>query len=167
MDYLHELGITCLWLMPFYPTPNKDDGYDIQDFYGIDPRLGNHGDFVEMIRMAKDRGIRVIIDLVVNHTSDQHPWFVEARSRATAPSATTTSGATVRRARRSRTCSPTSRTASGSSTRRSGQYYLHNFYRFQPDLNVTNPKVRDEVAKIMGFWLELGVSGSASTRCRS
>ncbi|MCU1417244.1 MAG: trehalose synthase, partial [Schumannella sp.] len=79
MDYLHELGITCLWLMPFYPTPNRDDGYDIADFYGIDPRLGELGDFVEMIRMATDRGIRVIIDLVVNHTSDTHPWFVEAR----------------------------------------------------------------------------------------
>ena len=79
MDYLHELGITCLWLMPFYPTPNKDDGYDISDFFGIDERLGDFGDFVEMIRMAKDRGIRVIVDLVVNHTSDQHPWFVESR----------------------------------------------------------------------------------------
>src|SRR3954467_7432061 len=79
MDYLNELGITCLWLMPFYPTPNKDDGYDIADFYGVDPRLGNHGDFVEMMRLARDRGIRGIVDLVVNHTSDQHPWFIEAR----------------------------------------------------------------------------------------
>jgi glycosidase len=73
LDYLHELGITCLWLMPFYPTPNRDDGYDISDFYGVDPRLGDFGDLVEMIRMAQDRGIRVIIDLVVNHTSETHP----------------------------------------------------------------------------------------------
>ena len=80
IDYLHELGVTCLWLMPFSPTPNRDDGYDISDFYGIDPRLGDFGDFVEMIRMTQDHGIRVIIDLVVNHTSDQHPWFRDSRS---------------------------------------------------------------------------------------
>ncbi|MEO8261445.1 MAG: alpha-amylase family protein [Pseudolysinimonas sp.] len=159
MDYLHELGITCLWLMPFYPTPNKDDGYDIQDFYGIDPRLGNHGDFVEMIRMAKDRGIRVIIDLVVNHTSDQHPWFVEAR--ASRDSATRDYYVWRDRPPRKKVVNvfPDVEDGVWELDEKSGQYYLHNFYRFQPDLNVTNPKVRDEVAKIMGFWLELGVSG--------
>jgi trehalose synthase len=159
MDYLHELGITCLWLMPFYPTPNKDDGYDIADFYGIDPRLGNHGDFVEMIRMAKDRGIRVIIDLVVNHTSDQHPWFVEARKSRDSDKR----DYYVWRDRppRSQPENVFPDVEKGVWTRdeKSGQYYLHNFYRFQPDLNVTNPRVRDEVAKIMGFWLELGVAG--------
>nr|MDT0665401.1 alpha-amylase family glycosyl hydrolase [Micromonospora sp. DSM 115978] len=68
VDYLHELGVTCIWLMPFYPTPDRDDGYDITDFYGVDPRLGTHGDLVEFLRVARDRGIRVIVDLVVNHT---------------------------------------------------------------------------------------------------
>jgi trehalose synthase len=159
MDYLHELGITCLWLMPFYPTPNKDDGYDIQDFYGIDQRLGNHGDFVEMMRMAKDRGIRVIVDLVVNHTSDQHPWFVEAR--ASRDSARRDFYVWRDHPPRKKVVNVFPDVEDGVWTldEKSGQYYLHNFYRFQPDLNVTNPKVRDEVAKIMGFWLELGVSG--------
>ena len=159
MDYLHELGITCLWLMPFYPTPNKDDGYDISDFYGIDPRLGDHGDFVEMIRMAKDRGIRVIVDLVVNHTSDTHPWFVSARRSRDDPYR----DYYVWRDKPPRTTVqpvfPDAEDSIWEFDEKTDQYYLHNFYRFQPDLNVTNPKVRDEVAKIMGFWLQLGVSG--------
>ena len=79
LDHLAELGVTCLWLMPFYPTPDRDDGYDITDFYGVDPRLGHHGDLVEIVRTAHDRGMRVIADLVVNHTSDKHPWFKAAR----------------------------------------------------------------------------------------
>ena len=80
IDHLADLGVTCLWLMPFYPTADRDDGYDITDFFGVDPRLGDAGDLVELIRTAKDRGIRVIADLVVNHTSDRHPWFKAARS---------------------------------------------------------------------------------------
>ena len=85
IDYLAELGVTCLWLMPFYPTANRDDGYDITDFYGVDPRLGTHGDLVELVRTARDRGMRVIVDLVVNHTSDKHPWFRAARSSKGSP----------------------------------------------------------------------------------
>ena len=80
VDHLADLGVTCLWLMPFYPSPNRDDGYDISDYYGVDPRLGTLGDVVEFLRTARDRGIRVIVDLVVNHTSDEHPWFTESRS---------------------------------------------------------------------------------------
>jgi glycosidase len=79
LDYLTELGVTCIWLMPFYPSPQKDDGYDVSDFYGVDPRVGTAGDLVEVIRTAHDRGLRVITDLLVNHTSDQHPWFKESR----------------------------------------------------------------------------------------
>ena len=79
IPYLEQLGVTCIWLMPFYPTPDRDDGYDISDFYGVDPRLGSLGDAVEFIRTARSRGIRVIVDLVVNHTSDKHPWFVQAK----------------------------------------------------------------------------------------
>src|SRR5215204_4631433 len=78
VDYLAGLGVTCIWLMPFYPTPNKDNGYDISDFYGVDPRLGTLGDLVEFLRAARERGIRVIADLVVNHTSDGPPWFRSA-----------------------------------------------------------------------------------------
>ena len=79
VDYLAGLGVTCIWLMPFFPTVDKDDGYDISEHYAIDPRLGSFGDFTEFIRTARDRGMRVIADLVVNHTSDQHPWFQAAR----------------------------------------------------------------------------------------
>ena len=81
LDYLHGLGVTAIWLMPFQPSPCRDDGYDISDYYGVDPRYGTLGDFVEFTHGAKQRGIRVLIDLVVNHTSDQHPWFQEARAR--------------------------------------------------------------------------------------
>src|SRR5919107_2932832 len=80
LDHLTDLGVTCLWLMPFYPSPERDDGYDIVDFYAVDPKLGTLGDVVELVRTARDRGIRVIADLVVNHTSAEHPWFVESRS---------------------------------------------------------------------------------------
>src|SRR3954447_20459217 len=85
VDYLAGLGVTCIWLMPFYPTPNLDDGYDITDYFTVDPRLGTLGDFVEFLRAAADRGLRVIIDLVVNHTSEEHPWFVGARRSRDAP----------------------------------------------------------------------------------
>ena len=85
LDYLERLGVTCLWLNPIHPTPNRDDGYDVSDFYGVDPRLGNLGDFVELIHQAANRGLRVMIDLVVNHTSDQHPWFQAARSDPKSP----------------------------------------------------------------------------------
>jgi trehalose synthase len=160
IDYLAELGVTCLWLMPFYPTADRDDGYDIEDFYGVDSRFGTHGDVVELIRTARDRGIRVIADLVVNHTSDRHPWFRSARRskdsphrdyyvwRADAPP--DTSGQVV---------FPDQEDSIWQLDERTGEWYLHRFYRHQPDLNVANPAVRDEIAKVMGFWLELGLSG--------
>lgn len=160
IDYLAELGVTCLWLMPFYPTANRDDGYDITDFYGVDPRLGTHGDVVELVRTARDRGMRVIVDLVVNHTSDRHPWFRSARSSTSSPyrdfyvwtqdPPDDTSAQVV---------FPDQEDSIWEYDERSGEYYLHRFYKHQPDLNVANPKVRDAVAKVMGFWLELGVSG--------
>jgi trehalose synthase len=160
IDHLHKLGVTCLWLMPFYPSPDRDDGYDITDFYGVDPRLGTLGDFVEFIRTATDRGIRVIADLVVNHTSDQHPWFQDARSSkdskhrdwyvwADEPPADGPQGVVF----------PDQETSLWEFDEPTGQYYLHRFYRHQPDLNVANPEVRDEIARVMGFWLELGLSG--------
>ena len=160
IDHLDRLGVTCIWLMPFYPSPDRDDGYDITDFYGVDPRLGTLGDFVEFVRTARDRGMRVIADLVVNHTSDQHPWFVEARSSRESPKrdwyiwvdeepADAAQGVVF----------PDQETSVWELDEKTGQYYLHQFYKHQPDLNVANPEVRDEVARIMGFWLELGLSG--------
>ena len=160
IDYLAELGITCLWLMPFYPSPDRDDGYDIKDFYGVDPRLGNHGELVEVIRTAHDRGIKVIADLIVNHTSDQHPWFQASRRsknseyrdfyvwRDTEPP--DTSGEVV---------FPDQEDSIWEKDERTGEWYLHHFYKHQPDLNLHNPKVVDELMRIIGFWLELGFDG--------
>jgi maltose alpha-D-glucosyltransferase/alpha-amylase len=161
LDYLAGMGVSCLWLMPFQPSPNRDDGYDITDYYAVDPKLGTLGDFVALIRTAKDRGLRVIIDLVVNHTSDQHPWFKESRkSKASKlrdhyvwvdhPPADPKPDEVV---------FPDAETSIWARDERTRQYYLHHFYRHQPDLNIADPQVRDEIAKIVGFWLELGVDG--------
>ncbi|WP_031168273.1 alpha-amylase family protein [Streptosporangium roseum] len=160
IDHLDRLGVTCIWLMPFFPTPNRDDGYDITDFYSVDPRLGTLGDFVEFMRTARDRGIRVIADLVVNHTSDEHPWFKEARSSRDSakrdwyiwqddPDPVDPKDLVF----------PDKEDSIWELDEKTGQYYLHSFYRFQPDLNVANPEVRDEIARILGFWMELGLSG--------
>ena len=159
MDYLHELGITCLWLMPFYPSPGRDDGYDVSDFTGIDPRVGDFGGFVEMLRLASDRGIRVIIDLVVNHTSDRHPWFQAARSSPDSPYRHYYVWRDDLPEKKTENVFPDVEDGIWAWDESAGQFYLHNFYSFQPDLNVTNPRVRDEIARVMGFWLQLGVSG--------
>jgi trehalose synthase len=160
LDYLAELGVTCLWLMPFHPTTDRDDGYDITDYYGVDPRLGSAGDFVEVVRTARDRGMRVIIDLVVNHTSDRHPWFRAARSSRTSPYR----DYYVWRAdappdTRNEVTFPDQESSIWEYDEKTEEWYLHRFYRTQPDLNITNPVVRDEIIKAMGFWLELGISG--------
>ncbi|MDQ1556057.1 MAG: hypothetical protein QOI02_1059, partial [Actinomycetota bacterium] len=159
MDYLHELGVTCLWLMPFYPSPNRDDGYDISDFYSVDPRLGDLGDAVEVIRTARDRGMRVIIDLVVNHTSVKHPWFVASRSSKTNKYRDFYVWRDSPPKHSEPVSFPGEETSVWQLDKKTNQYYLHSFYKEQPDLNVVNPKVRDEMVKIMGFWLELGISG--------
>ena len=160
MDYLAALGVTCIWLMPFYPSPDRDDGYDVTDFFTVDPRLGTMGDLVEFVRSAKDRGMRVIADFVVNHTSNQHPWFVEASKSKDNPTGTTTSGGrTLPRTRPRKWCSRASRPPCGPKDEATGEWYLHMFAEHQPDLNVTNPKVRNEIAKAMGLWLELGLDG--------
>jgi trehalose synthase len=160
VDYLAGIGVSCLWLMPFQPSPNRDDGYDIVDYYGVDPRLGSLGDFVTLIRTAKDRGMRVIIDMVVNHTSDKHPWFREARSSPDnrfrdfyvwRDRPTRTSKASI--------VFPDAEDSIWAFDDKAGQWYLHHFYSHQPDLNIGNEQVREEIAKIAGFWLELGVDG--------
>ncbi|MFD3329646.1 alpha-amylase family protein [Streptomyces sp. NPDC058701] len=160
IDHLVRLGVTCVWLMPFYPTRERDDGYDITDFYAVDPRLGTLGDFTEFVRTARDRGIRVIADLVVNHTSDHHPWFQDARSSRTSkyrdwyvwcdsPPEDGPEGVVF----------PDVEKSVWEYDETTEQYYLHRFYKQQPDLNVANPAVRDEIARIMGFWTQLGLSG--------
>ncbi|WP_431278617.1 alpha-amylase family protein [Leifsonia poae] len=159
LDYLAELGVTCLWLMPFYPSPDRDDGYDITDFYGVDGRLGHHGDFVEVVRIARDRGMRIIVDLVVNHTSDQHPWFKAARSSPTSPFRDYYVWRDEPPKKQAAPVFPDKETSEWQWDEKAGQYYQHVFYRQQPDLNITDAAVRDEIAKVIGFWLELGVSG--------
>ena len=160
IDYLAGLGVTCIWLMPFYPTANRDDGYDIIDYYAVDPRYGSLGDFVEFLRTARDRGIRVIADLVVNHTSAEHPWFEASRSDKASPLRDwyvwrdeIPEGASEN------LVFPDKEDSKWELDRKTGQYFLHRFYKHQPDLNITNPDVRDEIRKIIGFWLELGLSG--------
>ena len=160
IDYLAGIGVSCLWLMPFYPSPNRDDGYDITDYYGVDPRLGSLGDFVGLVRTAKDRGLRVIIDLVVNHTSDKHPWFRDARRSPTSRFRDFYVWADKPPPqKKSDVVFPDAETSIWNLDRRAGQWYLHHFYKHQPELNIGNPAVRTEIAKIAGFWLELGVDG--------
>jgi maltose alpha-D-glucosyltransferase/alpha-amylase len=160
LDYLSRLGITCLWLNPVHPTPNRDDGYDITDFYGIDPRLGSLGDFAELVHQAANRGIRVVIDLVVNHTSDQHPWFQSARSDPASPYRDwyvwsekeppyLADGVVF----------PGYQDTTWTWDEQAKAWYHHRFYDFQPDLNWANPAVRAEIEKVVGFWLQLGVAG--------
>jgi len=159
IEYLAELGVTCLWLMPFQPTPNRDDGYDVTDYYGVDPRLGTPGDVVEVIRAATDRGLRVIADLVVNHTSDEHPWFQEARGDRDGPRRAWYVWRDEPSDEPAGLAFPGTETSNWQRDRVAGQYYLHRFYRFQPDLNVLHEPVREEIARIMGYWLALGMSG--------
>jgi trehalose synthase len=159
VDYLAGLGVTCLWLMPFFPSPNRDDGYDISDYYGVDPRLGTLGDFVEFVRTANDRGIRVVLDLVVNHTSDEHPWFSESRSSRDSPKRDWYVWRSTPSPSPASLAFPDKEKSNWQLDRRTGEYYLHRFYRFQPDLNIASSAVRDEICKIAAFWLALGADG--------
>ena len=160
LDYLQGLGITTIWLMPFQPSPGKDDGYDISDYYGVDPRYGTLGDFVEFTHGCKQRGIRVIIDLVVNHTSDAHPWFRDARSSKDSPYRDWYVWADRKPANADKgVVFPGVQKSTWTRDKEAKAWYFHRFYDFQPDLNTSNPHVQAEILKIMGFWIQLGVSG--------
>ncbi|MBP2558012.1 maltose alpha-D-glucosyltransferase/alpha-amylase [Neorhizobium galegae] len=160
LDYLSGLGVSAIWLMPFQTSPGRDDGYDVSDYYNVDPRYGTLGDFVEFTHGAKQRGIRVLIDLVVNHTSNEHPWFQDARSDPKSryrdwyvwsdkKPANANEGMVF----------PGVQKTTWTYDEKAKQYYFHRFYEFQPDLNTSNPHVQAEILKIMGFWVQLGVSG--------
>jgi maltose alpha-D-glucosyltransferase/alpha-amylase len=160
LDYLQGIGVTAVWLMPFQPSPGKDDGYDVADYYGVDPRYGTLGDFVEFTHGCEQRGMRVLIDLVVNHTSDEHPWFQEARHDPKSKyrdwyvwSKTKPKNAS------SGVVFPGVQKSTWDYDEAAKAYYFHRFYDFQPDLNTSHPDVQAEILKIMGFWLQLGVSG--------
>ena len=161
LDYLHGLG-HHRHLADAVPdlARQRDDGYDISDYYGVDPRYGTLGDFVEFTHGAKQRGIRVLIDLVVNHTSDQHPWFSEARSDPSSqlPRLVRLVEAKPPNADKGMVF-PGVQKSTWSSDSEAKAWYFHRFYDFQPDLNTSNPDVQAEILKIMGFWIQLGVSG--------
>ncbi|MGC1530795.1 MAG: alpha-amylase family protein [Bradyrhizobium sp.] len=160
LDYLQGLGITTIWLMPFQPSPGKDDGYDISDYYGVNPRYGTLGDFVEFTHGCRQRGIRVIIDLVVNHTSDAHPWFREARGSKDSPHRDWYVWSDKKPANADKgMVFPGVQKSTWTHDKEAKAWYFHRFYDFQPDLNTSNPQVQAEILKVMGFWTQLGVSG--------
>ncbi|MCU1344627.1 MAG: trehalose synthase [Acidimicrobiia bacterium] len=160
LDYLDRLGITCLWLNPIHPTPNRDDGYDVTDYYGIDPRIGTLGDFAELLHQANNRGLRVIIDLVVNHTSDQHPWFLSARADPKSPYRDWYVWSKEEPTdRRQGMVFPGQQKETWTFDDAAQAWYYHRFYNFQPDLNMANPEVRAEIHRVVSFWVQLGVSG--------
>ncbi|MHA4740473.1 alpha-amylase family protein [Dyadobacter sp. MSC1_007] len=160
LDYLKMLGIDAIWLAPFQPSPGKDDGYDVADFYGVDSKLGTAGDFAEFMHQADKRGIRVIMDLVINHTSDQHPWFVDARSSANAKYRDWYIWSKERPKDWDKgMVFPGVQDRVWTLDAKTGQYYYHRFYNFQPDLNYANPQVVQESQRIIGYWLNQGISG--------
>jgi maltose alpha-D-glucosyltransferase/alpha-amylase len=159
LDYLEAFGVDAVWLAPFQPSPRRDDGYDIADYYGVDPRFGSGGDFVEFMREADSRGIRVLIDLVVNHTSDRHRWFREARDPRSSMHDWYVWSKKRPKNFRKGVVFPGEQTQTWTYDRVAREFYFHRFYDFQPDLDMDNPRVREEVRRIMGFWLQLGVAG--------
>ncbi|WP_117209214.1 alpha-amylase family protein [Allorhizocola rhizosphaerae] len=160
LPYLARLGVTCVWLHPIHPTEGRDDGYDVTDFYGINPALGTLGDFAEFLREAESTGIKVIIDLVVNHTSDQHPWFRSARADPGSPYRDFYVWSDEEPADRHQgMVFPGEQAETWSYDRTAKAWFYHRFYKFQPDLNFANPAVREEIKKIAAFWLQLGVAG--------
>jgi maltose alpha-D-glucosyltransferase/alpha-amylase len=160
LDYLHGLGIDAVWLSPFQPSPFKDDGYDVTDYYGVDPRYGTLGDFVEFTHGAKSRGIRVLIDLVVNHTSIDHPWFQDARKDPNSRFRDwyVWSKKKPKNANEGMVF-PGVQDTTWTWDEAAGAYYFHRFYEHQADLNTSNPEVQAEILRIMGFWIQLGVAG--------
>ncbi len=161
LDYVESLGVTALWLLPFYPSPLRDDGYDIADYRNINPKFGTLRDFRAFIKEAHRRGLKVITELVINHTSDQHPWFQKAR-RARPGSAAREFyvwSDTDQRYLETRIIFCDTEKSNWAWDPEAQAYYWHRFYSHQPDLNWDNPRVFDEVTRVMQFWLDMGVDG--------
>jgi maltose alpha-D-glucosyltransferase / alpha-amylase len=160
LDYLEWLGIDCIWLLPMYQSPLRDGGYDISDYYALLPEYGTLNDFEEFLQQAHKRGIRVIADLVINHTSDQHPWFQEARSSPTSPKRNWYVWSdTDQRFSGARIIFTDSERSNWTWDETAGAYYWHRFFSHQPDLNYDNPEVRQAMFDVVTFWLELGIDG--------
>jgi maltose alpha-D-glucosyltransferase / alpha-amylase len=161
LDYLQTLGVTCLWLLPFYASPRRDNGYDVSDHYRVDPRLGTLDEFIWFVRLAGERGISVVIDIVMDHTSDSHPWFQASRrdpksrfrdyytwSEQPPPLEPGKAG-----------MFPGEEPTIWMYDEVAGAYYYHPFYRFQPQLCMNNPEVREELMRLLDFWMSFGVAG--------
>jgi maltose alpha-D-glucosyltransferase/alpha-amylase len=160
LDYLQQLGVDCVWLLPVYPSPLRDDGYDISDYYGIHQQYGVLEDLKEFLEEAHRRGIRVILDLVLNHTSDQHPWFQAARSDPNSPYRDYYVWSdTDQKFKDARIIFIDTEKSNWTWDEKAGQYFWHRFYSTQPDLNFENPRLREEMKNVMRFWLNLGVDG--------
>lgn len=160
LDYLQELGITCIWLLPMYPSPLRDDGYDISDYGLVHPDLGTLDDFRQFVAQAHDRGIRVIVDLVLNHTSDQHSWYQSARRSKDSPFRDYYVWSdTDDRYTGARVIFVDVEDSNWTYDEVAGQYYWHRFFHNQPDLNWDNPRVREEMYRVLDHWLEMGVDG--------
>jgi maltose alpha-D-glucosyltransferase/alpha-amylase len=160
LDYLQELKINAIWLMPFFPSPLRDDGYDIADYHSVHPSYGTLEDFRELLDAAHERGIRVIIEMVLNHTSDQHPWFQEARSSRNNPRRDWYVWSdTDERYKGTRIIFIDTEASNWAWDPISKSFYWHRFFSHQPDLNYDNPAVREQMWEVMKFWLDMGVDG--------
>jgi len=160
LDYLQNVGITAIWLMPFFPSPLRDDGYDISDYQSVHPSYGTLDDFKSFLTGAHERGMRVLIEMVLNHTSDQHPWFLESRSSRDNPKRDWyVWNDTDTKYRGVRIIFLDTEMSNWAWDTISKQYYWHRFFSHQPDLNYDNPAVREEMWNVMKFWLEIGVDG--------
>ena len=160
LDYLQWLGVDCVWLLPMYQSPLKDGGYDIADFFAIHPDYGTVDDFREFVEQAHQRGMRVIADLVMNHTSSDHPWFQESRTDPTGPRGDWYVWSdTDDRWAEARIIFLDSEPSNWTFDPVRGQYYWHRFFHHQPDLNYDNPEVQEAMLNVLRFWLDLGIDG--------
>ncbi|MEM8855744.1 MAG: alpha-amylase family protein, partial [Pseudomonadota bacterium] len=161
LDYIQALGVTAIWLLPFYPSPLRDDGYDIADYTTVNPQYGDVDMFARFVREAHDRGLRVITELVINHTSDQHPWFQRARKspRGSLERDYYVWSDTDEKYELTRIIFLDTEKSNWTWDPEAEQYFWHRFYSHQPDLNFDNPKVLEEVIAVMNQWLDMGVDG--------
>jgi maltose alpha-D-glucosyltransferase / alpha-amylase len=160
LDYLQHLGVDCIWMTPIYPSPLKDDGYDISDFYNVDPQYGTLEDLQYFLDEAHKRKIRVILDLVLNHTSDEHPWFQAARADRNSPYRDYYVWSdTDQKFLDARIIFVDTEKSNWTWDEQAGQYFWHRFYSSQPDLNYDNPRLREEMKNVMRFWLDKGIDG--------
>src|ERR687885_844643 len=160
LDYLQDLGVSAIWLLPTFPSPLRDDGYDISDYFNVQPAYGSLQDFQDFVEAAHSRGLRVITELVMNHTSDQHPWFQAARSDPNSPYHDFYVWSdTDQRYKDARIIFTDTEVSNWTWDPVARKYFWHRFFSHQPDLNFDNPRVQEEMIKVLRFWLDMGVDG--------